>query len=71
MTDWEASEEIAEINAISLEAVQEIYGVDTKEEAIRGIRESVETLAEYDYTEDELEAERDYLCLSQGLSRYC
>lgn len=71
MTDWEASEEIAEINAISLEAVQEIYGVDTKEEAIRQVEDSVETLAEYDYTEDELEAERDYLCLSQGLSRYC
>lgn len=71
MTEWEAREEIAEIKAMSLEAVQEIYYVDTKEEAIRGVEESVETIAEFDYEDGELEAERDYLCLSQGLSRYC
>lgn len=26
---------------------------------------------EFDYTEEELEAERAALCISQGMSRYC
>lgn len=71
MTDLEARQEIAEINSMSLEAVQVLYNVDTKDEAIQGVLESIEVEPEYDYTENELEEERSCLCLSQGLSRYC
>lgn len=71
MTDLEARQEIAEINSMSLEAVQVFYNVDTKDEAIQGVIESIKFEPEYDYTENELEAERTFLCLSQGLSRYC
>lgn len=71
MTDLEARQEISVINSMSLEAVQVLYNVDTKDEAIQGVLESIEVKPEYDYTENELEAERTYLCMSQGLSRYC
>lgn len=71
MTDLDAREEIAEINSMSLEAVQLLYNVDTKDEAIQGVLESVEPESDYDYTDEELEEERTNLCLSQGLSRYC
>lgn len=71
MTDLEARQEIAEINSMSLEAVQVLCNVDTKDEAIQGVLESIEVESEYDYTENELEEERGCLCLSQGLSRYC
>ncbi|MBX9187413.1 MULTISPECIES: hypothetical protein [Bacteroides] len=70
MTDWEAKQEVAVINSMSLAAVQVLYNVDTREEAIRGVLESVEFESGYDYTEAELEEERRYLCASQGLSRY-
>lgn len=71
MTEEEARREIAEINLMSLEAVQALYTVDTVEEAVRGVLESVEAEQEYDYTDEELEAERAYLCASQGLARFC
>lgn len=70
MTDWEAKQEVAVINSMSLAAVQVLYNVDTREEAIWGVLESVEFESGYDYTEAELEEERRYLCASQGLSRY-
>lgn len=69
MTDLEARKEIAKINSLSLSAVQVLYNVDTKEEAIQVVLETIEVEPEYDYTDDELEAEREYLCMSQGLSR--
>lgn len=71
MTDLEAREEIARINSMSLEAVQVLYNVDTKDEAIQGVLESIEVEPEYDYTDSELEEERELICMSQGLSRYC
>lgn len=70
MTDLEARQEIAEINSMSLQAVQVLYNVDTKDEAIQGVLESIESEPEYAYADDELESEREYLCMSQGLSRY-
>lgn len=48
-----------------------------KEEIIQLIEEDIEELraelecSQYDYTPDELEDERMFLCVSQGLSRYC
>lgn len=71
MTEQEAKREIAEINSMSLEAVQVLYNVDTVEEAVRGVLESVEVEQDYDYTDYELEREREYLCASQGLARFC
>lgn len=71
MTTEEAKREIAEINAMSMAAVLALYNVDTVEEAVRGVLESVEAEQDYDYTEDELERERAYLCASQGLARFC
>ena len=72
MTKEEAKQEITAINALDPEAVQTFYNVDTKEEAIRGVLEAVdEPEPEFDYTDSELRDERDFLCSSQGLSRYC
>ena len=71
MTNLEARQEIAKIKSMELEEVQKLYNVDTKDEAIQGVLESIEVEPEYDYTESELEAERTFLCMSQGLSRYC
>lgn len=71
MTDLEVRQEIAKINSMSLEAVQVLYNVDTKDEAIQGVLESIEPEIVYDYTDDELEKERECLCMSLGLSRYC
>ena len=48
-----------------------------KEEIIQLIEEDIEELRaelecnQYDYTPDELEDERMFLCVSQGLPRYC
>lgn len=72
MTESEARREIAEINSMSLEAVQKFYNVDTRDEAVLGVLEAITPAAEAeDYTEAELEAERSYFCASQGLARYC
>lgn len=58
--------EIAEINSMSLQAVQVLYNVDTREEAIQGVLESIES---EEYEDDGMDY--DALCMSQGLSRYC
>lgn len=48
-----------------------------KEEIIQLIEEDIEELRaelecnQYDYTPDELEDERMFLCVSQGMPRYC
>lgn len=70
MNKHEAESEIAEINAMSLSTIQVIYNVDTREEAIQGVLESMEIEETFDYTHAELEAERDDLCRLQGISRY-
>lgn len=67
MKDLDARLEIAEINSMSLQAVQVLYNVDTKEEAIQGVLESIES--EEEYEDDGMDY--DALCMSQGLSRYC
>lgn len=68
MKDLDARLEIAEINSMSLQAVQVLYNVDTKEEAIQGVLESIES-EEEEYEDDGMDY--DALCMSQGLSRYC
>lgn len=67
MKDLDARLEIAEINSMSLAEVQVLYSVDTKEEAIQGVLESIES--EEEYEDDGMDY--DALCAVQGLSRYC
>lgn len=67
MKDLDARLEIAEINSMSLAEVQVLYNVDTKEEAIQGVLESIES--EEEYEDDGMDY--DALCSVQGLSRYC
>lgn len=67
MKDLDARLEIAEINSMSLAEVQVIYNVDTKEEAVQGLLESIEP--ESDYEDDGIDY--DALCAVQGLARYC
>lgn len=65
-----------EVKACDLEYLPK-YGYSSKEEIIQLIEVDIEALRaelecnQYDYTPDELEDERMFLCLSQGLSRYC
>ncbi len=68
--------ELNEVKACDLEYLPK-YGYSSKEEIIQLIEVDIEALRaelecnQYDYTPDELEDERMFLCLSQGLSRYC
>lgn len=54
-----------------------MYGYSTKEEVLELIQEEIDRiegeleLCEYDYEPWELEEERDSLCRSLGLARYC
>lgn len=53
------------------------YGYSPKEEVVGLIKEDIAEAEReaasggYEYTEEELEKERQYLCHSQGLSRWC
>lgn len=73
--------ELAEVEAATEGDIQEYlrkYNYDEKGEVVGMLKESIDEVereisseSEYDYTEEELEAERTQLCLSQGLSRWC
>ena len=67
MKDLDARLEIAEINSMSLATIQVLYNVDTREEAIQGVLESIEP--ESSYEADGMDY--DALCAVQGLARYC
>lgn len=67
MTNLEARLEIVEINSMSLATIQVLYNVDTREEAIQGVLESIEP--ESSYEDDGMDY--DALCAVQGLARYC
>lgn len=68
--------ELDEVKACDLEYLPK-YGYSSKEEIIQLIEEDIEELRaelernQYDYTPEELEDESMFLCVSQGLSRYC
>ena len=72
----ELEELYKELKACDLEYLPK-YGYSSKEEIIQPIEEDIEELRaelecnQYDYTPDELEDERMFLCVSQGLPRYC
>lgn len=72
----ELYKELNEVKACDLEYLPK-YGYSSKEEIIQLIEEDIEELRaepecnQYDYTPDEFEDERMFLCVSQGLPRYC
>lgn len=72
----ELYKELNEVKTCDLEYLPK-YGYSSKEEIIQLIEEDIEELraelecSQYDHTPDELEDERMFLCVSQGLSRYC
>lgn len=57
--------------------VTELYNCDYKQEIVNLIQEDIDLTekelndSSYDYEDQELENERDCLCLSLGTSRYC
>lgn len=69
----ELKEELEEVLNMPDSEVCERYNVDEKSEAIEAIRDEIRSLEkeEFDTTEEELERERTFLCLSQGISRFC
>lgn len=72
----ELYKELNEVKACDLDYLPK-YGYSSKEEIIQLIEVDIEALRaelecnQYDYIPDELEDERMFLCVSQGLSRYC
>ena len=72
----ELYKELNEVKACDLEYLPK-YGYSSKEEIIQLIEEDIEELRaelecnQYDSTTDELEAERMFLVVSQGMSRHC
>lgn len=72
----ELYKELNEVKACDLDYLPK-YGYSSKEEIIQLIEVDIEALRaelecnQYDYTPEELEDESMFLCVSQGLSRYC
>lgn len=66
--------ELEEVKSSPLEHLPS-YGYSTKEEVISDIEDEIARMEdereEYDYTDEELERERQSLCLSLGIPRYC
>lgn len=72
----ELYKELNEVKACDLDYLPK-YGYSSKRRNHSAYREDIEELRaelecnQYDYTPEELEDERMFLCVSQGLSRYC
>ena len=66
--------ELEEVKSSPLEYLPS-YGYSAKEEIVSDIEDEIARIEGeiegYDYTEDELERERESLCLSLGIPRYC
>lgn len=73
---YELEEELNDVLATKDEYLPN-YGYSHKDEIAELIREDIEDVKRrieserFDYTPEELEAERTSLCISQGISRYC
>ena len=69
--------EVESIKDMTEEEAKRAYNVDSKDEILAILYEEITALEEeyeeqcFDYTLEELEAERTSLCLSQGMARYC
>ena len=68
----ELYKELNEVKACDLDYLPK-YRYSSKEEIIQLIEELRAELEcnQYDYTPDELEDERMFLCVSQGMPRHC
>lgn len=67
--------ELEEVKAMPEDRVMQEYNVDCKQEAVEALEDEIRCAKayapkEFDYTAEELEAERLALCMSQGISRY-
>lgn len=66
--------ELEEVKSSPLEYLPS-YGYSPKEEVMSDIEDEITRMEdereEYDYTDEELERERQSLCLSLGIPRYC
>lgn len=67
--------ELEQVKTMPEDRVMREYNVDSKQEAIEALEAEIRCAKasapeEFDYTEEELEAERQALCMSQGISRY-
>ncbi|WP_272702180.1 hypothetical protein [Bacteroides finegoldii] len=65
--------ELDAVNRMTENQVVSLYNCDYKQEVVNLIQEDI-ALAEKelrDYEDDEFETERDNLCRSLGISRYC
>lgn len=65
--------ELDAVNRMTENQVVSLYNCDYKQEVVNLIQEDI-ALAEKelcDYEDDEFEKERDNLCRSLGISRYC
>ena len=65
--------ELDAVNRMTENQVVSLYNCDYKQEVVNLIQEDI-ALAEKelcDYEDDEFEEERDNLCRSLGISRYC
>ena len=66
--------ELEEVRSSPLEHLPS-YGYSAKEEVMSDIEDEIARMEDeeelYDYTDEELERERQSLCLSLGIPRYC
>lgn len=66
--------ELEEVRSSPLEHLPS-YGYSAKEEVMSDIEDEIARMEdereEYEYTDEELERERQSLCLSLGIPRYC
>lgn len=67
-------EELEKVKSSTLEYLPE-YGYSSKKEIMELIQDDIDELEKvqevFDYTDEELEDERSFLCFSQGIARYC
>lgn len=70
-------DELATVKDMSFKQACKAYNVDYKREAIALIKDEINKIESdlediaYDYTDEELEDERQQICHVQGISRYC
>ena len=69
--------ELAKVKEMTNKQVCKVYQVNYKREAIALIQDEISSLEKeleettFDYTDEELEDERQAICMVQGLRRYC
>lgn len=73
----ELEDELSRVEEMSEDEVCSLYNTDSKEEILNLIKQDIEMMKEkellmlYEDLDYELQKERDELCRSQGISRFC